>query len=54
MICRVWHGWTSQANADGYERFCARKYSAGSPVARSPVITASNCIGEQQATKWSL
>lgn len=20
MICRVWHGWTSRENADGYER----------------------------------
>ena len=20
MICRVWHGWTSRANADAYER----------------------------------
>jgi hypothetical protein len=20
MICRVWHGWTSHANADAYER----------------------------------
>jgi hypothetical protein len=20
VICRVWHGWTSHANADGYER----------------------------------
>ena len=20
MICRIWHGWTSRANADAYER----------------------------------
>lgn len=20
MICRIWHGWTTPANADGYER----------------------------------
>jgi heme-degrading monooxygenase HmoA len=20
MICRIWHGWTSHANADGYEQ----------------------------------
>jgi hypothetical protein len=20
MICRIWHGWTTQANADAYER----------------------------------
>lgn len=21
MICRIWHGWTTEANAEAYERF---------------------------------
>ncbi|MFL5577807.1 MAG: antibiotic biosynthesis monooxygenase [Gemmatimonadaceae bacterium] len=29
MICRIWHGWTSPANADAYERLLREEVFAG-------------------------
>jgi len=29
MICRVWHGWTTPANADPYERLLRSEIFAG-------------------------
>jgi heme-degrading monooxygenase HmoA len=29
MICRVWHGWTTRANADGYERLLREEVFRG-------------------------
>jgi hypothetical protein len=29
MICRVWHGWTSPANADAYEALLKSEIFAG-------------------------
>jgi len=29
MICRVWHGWTSEANADSYERLLREEIFEG-------------------------
>ncbi|MCU1348647.1 MAG: hypothetical protein JWO56_1677 [Acidobacteria bacterium] len=29
MICRVWHGWTSEANADAYERLLREEIFEG-------------------------
>jgi hypothetical protein len=29
MICRVWHGWTNHANADGYERLLREEVFRG-------------------------
>jgi heme-degrading monooxygenase HmoA len=29
MICRAWHGWTSRANADGYERLLREEIFRG-------------------------
>ncbi len=34
MICRVWHGWTTPANADPYEQLLRSEIFAGI-VARS-------------------
>ncbi len=29
MICRIWHGWTTQANADAYERLLREEVFVG-------------------------
>lgn len=29
MICRIWHGWTTQANADAYETLLKSEIFAG-------------------------
>ena len=29
MICRVWHGWTTHANADAYERLLKEEIFSG-------------------------
>jgi antibiotic biosynthesis monooxygenase (ABM) superfamily enzyme len=29
MICRIWHGWTTQANADAYERLLREEVFRG-------------------------
>ena len=29
MICRIWHGWTSRANADAYERLLREEVFRG-------------------------
>jgi heme-degrading monooxygenase HmoA len=29
MICRIWHGWTTQQNADAYERLLKEEIFAG-------------------------
>jgi heme-degrading monooxygenase HmoA len=29
MICRIWHGWTSHANADAYEHLLKEEIFAG-------------------------
>jgi len=29
MICRIWHGWTSQANADAYEQLLKEEIFVG-------------------------
>jgi hypothetical protein len=29
MICRIWHGWTSRANADAYERLLREEVFQG-------------------------
>lgn len=29
VICRVWHGWTNRANADGYERLLREEIFRG-------------------------
>jgi heme-degrading monooxygenase HmoA len=29
MICRIWHGWTTHANADGYERLLREEVFVG-------------------------
>lgn len=29
MICRVWHGWTTHANADAYERLLREEVFSG-------------------------
>lgn len=29
MICRIWHGWTTEANADAYERLLRDEIFAG-------------------------
>ena len=29
MICRIWHGWTTAANADAYESLLRREIFAG-------------------------
>jgi heme-degrading monooxygenase HmoA len=29
VICRIWHGWTSPANADAYERLLREEIFAG-------------------------
>jgi hypothetical protein len=29
MICRIWHGWTTAANADAYERLLRREIFRG-------------------------
>jgi antibiotic biosynthesis monooxygenase (ABM) superfamily enzyme len=29
MICRIWHGWTTPANADAYERLLREEVFAG-------------------------
>jgi heme-degrading monooxygenase HmoA len=29
MICRIWHGWTTEANADAYERLLRSEIFAG-------------------------
>ena len=29
MICRIWHGWTTHANADAYERLLREEVFVG-------------------------
>jgi heme-degrading monooxygenase HmoA len=36
MICRIWHGWTTQANADAYERLLRSEIFHGIADRRIP------------------
>ena len=54
MITRIWHGWTSSADADAYQQVLEQKSHPASPGATSPGCAApACCAGTWPAARWS-
>jgi hypothetical protein len=54
MICRLWHGWTTPANAAAYERLLRTEILPGIAARGLPGYRgARTCSAGRPAPRWS-
>ena len=53
MIKRIWHGWTTHANADRYEALLKEEIFPGTKPSRCPATAVYNCCAVSTPTRWS-
>ncbi len=53
MISRIWHGWTTPANADVYEGLLKEEIFVGIAGRKSRAIRAFTFFGATSARRWS-